>query len=205
MIDEFSVYRKQGKIRWAKLLRFSWFSEILQTFFCEYKCLSLIILNNEYSLLMAKATRKYFRENFNGDETANIQPSKSFLVQLRQFQHHNNRNSSHKLRMQGQFVTLFTIVTLLISKCLITCSSQHHKYLVRMDFGKLTKLSHWPIPCDYTVPAKQLHSCTLYYAFKVPILVIANWSAFLEQILLIVQSRLRTIDTMKGIKQEVWA
>ena len=33
-----------------------------------------------YALLMAKATRKYFRENFNGAETTNIYPSKSFLV-----------------------------------------------------------------------------------------------------------------------------
>ena len=31
-----------------------------------------------YALLMAKATRRYFHENFDGAETANIQPSKSF-------------------------------------------------------------------------------------------------------------------------------
>ena len=29
-----------------------------------------------YALLMAKAMRKYFRENFDGAETANISPSK---------------------------------------------------------------------------------------------------------------------------------
>ena len=29
---------------------------------------------------MAKTTQKYFRENFDGAETANIQPSESFLI-----------------------------------------------------------------------------------------------------------------------------
>ena len=29
---------------------------------------------------MAKATQKYFRENFDGSETTNIQPSESFPV-----------------------------------------------------------------------------------------------------------------------------
>ena len=33
-----------------------------------------------YALLMAKAMRKYFRENFDGAEIANIQPSESFPV-----------------------------------------------------------------------------------------------------------------------------
>ena len=41
-------YRKQGKICWAKLSRFRQFSGVPQKFFHEYKCLSLIILNNEY-------------------------------------------------------------------------------------------------------------------------------------------------------------
>ena len=38
-----------------------------QKFFCEYKHLSLIIL-----ALMAKATWKYFYENFDSAETVNI-------------------------------------------------------------------------------------------------------------------------------------
>ena len=42
------MYRKQRKIRWAKLLHFSRFSGVLRKLFREYKCLSLIILNNEY-------------------------------------------------------------------------------------------------------------------------------------------------------------
>ena len=42
------IYCKSGKIRWAKLSRFSRFSEVPRKFFHEYKCLSLIILNNEY-------------------------------------------------------------------------------------------------------------------------------------------------------------
>ena len=41
-------YRKWGKICWAKLSRFLWFSGVPQKFFCEYKCLSLIVLNNEH-------------------------------------------------------------------------------------------------------------------------------------------------------------
>ena len=41
-------YSKQEKIRWVKLSRFSRFSGVPQMFFCEYKCLSLFILNNEY-------------------------------------------------------------------------------------------------------------------------------------------------------------
>ena len=43
-----TIYRKQGKIFWAKLLRFSWFLGVTRKFFCEYKCLSLIVLNNEH-------------------------------------------------------------------------------------------------------------------------------------------------------------
>ena len=42
-----STYRKQGKIRWAKFSHFQ-FSGVPQKFLCEYKHLSLIILNNEY-------------------------------------------------------------------------------------------------------------------------------------------------------------
>ena len=68
------AYRKRGKICWAKLSHFSWFSGVLRKFFREYKCLSLITLNNEstYALLMAKVTQKYFRKSFDGTETANI-------------------------------------------------------------------------------------------------------------------------------------
>ena len=39
-----------------------------------------------YALLMAKATQKYFHENFDGAETANIQPSKSLPVYGRSWQ-----------------------------------------------------------------------------------------------------------------------
>ena len=46
--NSFGVYRKRGKIHWAKLLRYSWFSRVPRKFFREYKYLSLIILNNEY-------------------------------------------------------------------------------------------------------------------------------------------------------------
>ena len=42
------IYCKQRKILWVKLLRFSWFSGVLRKFFREYKCLSLIVLNNEH-------------------------------------------------------------------------------------------------------------------------------------------------------------
>ena len=41
-------YRKWGKIRWAKLSCFSWFSGVPQKFFREYKHHSLIVLNNEH-------------------------------------------------------------------------------------------------------------------------------------------------------------
>ena len=41
-------YCKRGKICWAKHLRFSRFSGVPRKFFREYKCLFLIILNNEY-------------------------------------------------------------------------------------------------------------------------------------------------------------
>ena len=43
-----SSYHKRGKIHWAKLLYFSRFSGVPQKFFCEYKCLSLIVLNYEH-------------------------------------------------------------------------------------------------------------------------------------------------------------
>ena len=63
-------YRKRGKIRWVKLSRLS---RVPRNFSHEYKCLSLIILNNEYlCTAYGQATRKYFRENFDGAETANI-------------------------------------------------------------------------------------------------------------------------------------
>ena len=39
------MYRKRGKIRWAKLSRFS---GVPRKFFRKYKCLSSITLNNEY-------------------------------------------------------------------------------------------------------------------------------------------------------------
>ena len=42
------IYRKRGKIHWAKLLRFSWLSGVPQKFFLEYKHLSLIVLNNKH-------------------------------------------------------------------------------------------------------------------------------------------------------------
>ena len=64
------IYRKRGKIHWTKLLRFSQFSAVPQNYFHKYKCLSLIM--STYALLMAKAMRKYFRENFDGAETVNI-------------------------------------------------------------------------------------------------------------------------------------
>ena len=64
------LYCEHGKIRWAKLLGFSRLSGVPQKFFREYKCLSLIILNNEY--FMAKAMQKYFCKNFDGTETVNI-------------------------------------------------------------------------------------------------------------------------------------
>ena len=67
------TYRKRGKIRWAKLLGFSQFSGVLRKFFHEYKCFSLIILNNEYlCTAYGQGNMKIFRENFNGTETANI-------------------------------------------------------------------------------------------------------------------------------------
>ena len=45
---ETRAYRKQGKIHCAKLSCFSQFSGVLQKFFREYKCLSLLVLNNEH-------------------------------------------------------------------------------------------------------------------------------------------------------------
>ena len=42
------LYCKWGKICWAKLSHFLQFSGVQQKIFREYKCLSLIILNNEY-------------------------------------------------------------------------------------------------------------------------------------------------------------
>ena len=68
-----SKYRKRGKIRWAKISQFSQFLGAPRKFFREYKYLSLIILNNEYlCTAYGKAARKYFSENFDGAETANI-------------------------------------------------------------------------------------------------------------------------------------
>ena len=70
--QKFAIYCKRGKIRWAKLSHFSQFSGV----FYEYKQESIIekTLDISASLyrLMAKATRKYFRENFDGAETINI-------------------------------------------------------------------------------------------------------------------------------------
>ena len=42
------MYHKRGKIRWTKFSHFSRFSRVPRKFFREYKCFSLIILNNEY-------------------------------------------------------------------------------------------------------------------------------------------------------------
>ena len=44
----FLKYCKRRKIHWAKHSRFSRFSRVLQKFFREYKCFSLIILNNKH-------------------------------------------------------------------------------------------------------------------------------------------------------------
>ena len=44
------MYRKQGKIHRVKLLHFSRFSGVPWNFSCEYKHLSLIVLNNEHLL-----------------------------------------------------------------------------------------------------------------------------------------------------------
>ena len=44
--------------------------------FCEYKRLSLIVLNNEHLC----PRHKYFRESFDDAKTANIQPSESFPI-----------------------------------------------------------------------------------------------------------------------------
>ena len=41
-------YSQQGKICWASLSHFSWFSGVLQKFSREYKGLSLLVLNNEH-------------------------------------------------------------------------------------------------------------------------------------------------------------
>ena len=45
---QYLYYRKWGKICWAKLSHFSEFSGVPRQFFCEYKRLSLIVLNNEH-------------------------------------------------------------------------------------------------------------------------------------------------------------
>ena len=70
VIDDDKNYCKWGKICWAKLSHFSWFSGVPQKFFCEFKHLSLIVLNNGH--LWPKAMQKYFCENFDGAETTNI-------------------------------------------------------------------------------------------------------------------------------------
>ena len=43
-----TTYCKRGKIHWAKLSHFSPFSGVPRKFFHKYKCLSLIVLNNEH-------------------------------------------------------------------------------------------------------------------------------------------------------------
>ena len=48
LYEKSTLTNKSNKIRWVKLLHFSWFSGVLQKFFHEYKRLSLIVLNNEY-------------------------------------------------------------------------------------------------------------------------------------------------------------
>ena len=60
-------YCKRGKIHWAKLLRFSWFSRVPRKLFREYKPLSLIILNNKY---FWQRQCKVFPQNFDEVETA---------------------------------------------------------------------------------------------------------------------------------------
>ena len=42
------IYRKRGKIRWAKHSHFSWFSRVPWKFSRAYKCLSIIVLNNKH-------------------------------------------------------------------------------------------------------------------------------------------------------------
>ena len=47
-------YCKQGKICWAKLLHFLWFSRVPLQFFHEFKCLSLIINNKQFWPMQCK-------------------------------------------------------------------------------------------------------------------------------------------------------
>ena len=61
-----ATVKREIKIRWAKLSRFHGFPEYRESFPVDISA-SLYI----YLVLMAKATRKYFRENFDGAETAN--------------------------------------------------------------------------------------------------------------------------------------
>ena len=42
------IYRKREKIRWAKYSHFSRFSRVPRKFYHEYKCLSIIVLNNKH-------------------------------------------------------------------------------------------------------------------------------------------------------------
>ena len=53
------LYRKQGKIRWAKLLHFAWFSRMPQVF-CEY----LFILYKLRTMALFKCLNIRHRESF---------------------------------------------------------------------------------------------------------------------------------------------
>ena len=67
-------YRKQGKIRWAKLSRFSRFSRALRTFYCEYLFfilhkLRIIAL---FKCCKRKAPQKLSREKLHWAESAKV-------------------------------------------------------------------------------------------------------------------------------------
>ena len=74
-IQYVASYRKRGRIRRVGLSRFHGFQEYrwFRSFSVNIaKRLSLIILTNKHYIGQGNVTRKYFRENFSGIETANV-------------------------------------------------------------------------------------------------------------------------------------
>ena len=74
--------------------------------------------------------------------------------------------------------------------------------LMWLNFGKLTKLSHYA----YFILLAQLIATLILYPFTVPLPGLANWSAFLEQLFSIpVNSWLtETMGPMEGITWKAW-
>ena len=64
------TYRKRGKIRWAKLLRFSRFSRVPRKFFREY--LFKLRIMPLFMCFKRKAPQKFSREKLHREESVKV-------------------------------------------------------------------------------------------------------------------------------------